>query len=227
MTLKAVVLPAPFGPIRLTISPSPTVKFMSESATSPPKCTATCSTLKAVARAAITRAPWRRARKTATGAPFSVRVALGKPLRQRRHDAARQHEQDDDQHAAIGDPLRLRRHDRPQEHRQQAEDHAADDGPGQRSLAAGDDHDHHRDRVDEGEHVGIDDPDVVRIEAAGRAGDRRPRSPPPASASSSRRCRPRPPAFRFPSARAWRGRNANEPGARSGHRRSPRPSSTR
>ena len=42
-TLKAVVLPAPLGPIRLTISPSPTEKFMSESATSPPKCTATFS----------------------------------------------------------------------------------------------------------------------------------------------------------------------------------------
>ena len=92
---------------------------------------------------------------------------LRKPLRQRRHDAARQYEQDDDQHAAIGDPLRLRRHDRTQEHRQQPEDHAADDRPGQRPLAAGDDHDHHRHGIDEGEHLGIDDPDIMRIETAG------------------------------------------------------------
>src|SRR5215469_830413 len=37
ITLKTVVLPAPFGPIRLTISPSPTCRFSSESARRPPK----------------------------------------------------------------------------------------------------------------------------------------------------------------------------------------------
>ena len=40
MTLKAVVLPAPFGPIRPTTSPSYTVKLMSAMAMRPPKCTA-------------------------------------------------------------------------------------------------------------------------------------------------------------------------------------------
>ena len=90
-----------------------------------------------------------------------------KPLRERRHNPARQHEQDDDQHVAIRDPLRFRRHDRAQKHRQQPEDHAADDRTDERSLAAGDYHDHHRHRVDEGKHLGIDDPDVMCVETAG------------------------------------------------------------
>src|SRR5687768_6792445 len=47
-TLNAVVLPAPFGPIRLTSSPSLTEKLMSETATSPPKRTVTCSIDRAV-----------------------------------------------------------------------------------------------------------------------------------------------------------------------------------
>src|SRR6185437_14924587 len=37
ITLKTVVLPAPFGPIRLTISPSPTSRSSSEIARRPPK----------------------------------------------------------------------------------------------------------------------------------------------------------------------------------------------
>jgi len=37
MTLKSVVFPAPFGPMTLTISPSPTLKLTSLSARKPPK----------------------------------------------------------------------------------------------------------------------------------------------------------------------------------------------
>ena len=37
ITLKTVVLPAPFGPMRLTISPSRTCRSSSESARRPPK----------------------------------------------------------------------------------------------------------------------------------------------------------------------------------------------
>jgi hypothetical protein len=37
MTLKAVVLPAPFEPMSPTVSPFATVKFRSAMATSPPK----------------------------------------------------------------------------------------------------------------------------------------------------------------------------------------------
>src|SRR5215472_11355317 len=37
ITLKNVVLPAPFGPIRLTIEPSGIVKSIERTATSPPK----------------------------------------------------------------------------------------------------------------------------------------------------------------------------------------------
>ena len=61
MTLKAVVLPAPLGPIRLTTSPSLTTKFMSDIATRPPKWTVMCSIVSAgwifVGRPSITAHP--------------------------------------------------------------------------------------------------------------------------------------------------------------------------
>ena len=44
ITLKAVVFPAPLGPIRPTISPSPTSNETSSSATMPPKRRVTFST---------------------------------------------------------------------------------------------------------------------------------------------------------------------------------------
>src|SRR5262249_21401853 len=59
------------------------------------------------------------------------------------------------------------------DHRQETENDATDDRPGQRSLAAGDHHDHHRDGVDEQEDVGVDDLEIVRVQASGAAGDRR------------------------------------------------------
>ena len=87
-------------------------------------------------------------------------------------------------------------------------------GPGQRALAAGDHHDHHRHRVDEGEHVGIDDPDIMRVETAGGARDRRPRSPRPASGSVVTSMPTETASdLVFHQRRAWRGRNANAPGA--------------
>src|SRR5687768_14072735 len=44
MALNNVVLPAPFGPIRPTISPGSTVRSTASSATSPPKRSVTRST---------------------------------------------------------------------------------------------------------------------------------------------------------------------------------------
>ena len=115
MTLNAVVLPAPFGPIRPTISPSRTVKFMSEIATRPPKCTPTCSTDNAGGRAAAqscllplaglgqsvleqrrARPPLRRSSGRSVAA-----TAGTMPSRQEKHDQDHEH--------AIDDPLRLRR----------------------------------------------------------------------------------------------------------------------
>ena len=46
MAFINVVLPAPFGPIRPTISPGPTMMSSPSSAAMPPKCTATSSTTK-------------------------------------------------------------------------------------------------------------------------------------------------------------------------------------
>ena len=44
ITLNAVVLPAPLGPISATISPSLTSMLRSSTATTPPNCMVTCST---------------------------------------------------------------------------------------------------------------------------------------------------------------------------------------
>ena len=58
MTLKAVVFPAPFGPIKLVTPPHSTRKLMPASALTPPKRTAKSDT----SSAAVTRAfPARRA----------------------------------------------------------------------------------------------------------------------------------------------------------------------
>ena len=69
--------------------------------------------------------------------------------------------------------MHRRRCERAHDHRQETEDDSADDRPGQRSLAAGDHHDHHRHGVDEQENVGIDDLEIVRVQASGATGDRR------------------------------------------------------
>ena len=95
-----------------------------------------------------------------------------KPLLERGHDAVRQDEDDHDHEDAVEDPLHFGCGEGAHDHRNEAEDHAADDRPGQRALAAGDHHDHHRHGVDEQENVGIDDPDIMRVEAAGGTGDR-------------------------------------------------------
>ena len=77
-----------------------------------------------------------------------------------------------------------------QDLRQEAEDQPADHRPGERALAAGDHHDHHRHGVDEQEDVRVDD---ARCSARRGARPRRPSPPtppPPAPGSASRRCRP-------------------------------------
>ena len=54
--------------------------------------------------------------------------------------------------------------------RQDPEDETSHDGSCEGALAPGDDHDDHGHRVDEQEHIGIDDPDIVGVEAARGAG---------------------------------------------------------
>ena len=160
MALNAVVLPAPFGPMRESTSPSLTSKVALSTATSPPKRIDSASTLRSAA-VPVTRLP--------CSAVPSLRRRCHH-CRTAGHDPRGQEVQDEDHEHAVDDPLHLGR-DRECAQRlgQQAEDQPADDRAGERALPAGDDHDHHRHGVDEQEHVGIDDADVVRVERARRA----------------------------------------------------------
>ena len=172
ITLNAVVLPAPFGPIRPTISPSWTSKFRSAMATRPPKCTATCSIDRSRDSRLSTRpGSARRMRREACGSP-------GRPARRGDQRATAgtipcgrtkmisDHERAVEIHCASGaTQARSATGRRPKIE-------AADDRAGKRAFAAGDHHDHHRHGVEEQENVGVDDPQVMRVEAAGGAGDR-------------------------------------------------------
>ena len=94
--LNAVVLPAPFGPMRLTISPSSTEKFKSDKATRPPKRTADVLDLQSggvrVAHARLLRIGFEGYAGAASWPPaFGAATSL-----ERRHDAARQQKHNDD-----------------------------------------------------------------------------------------------------------------------------------
>src|SRR4029079_6089008 len=137
MTLNAVVLPAPFGPIRPTISPARTENVMSAMATRPWKCTATCSIDRTVsARALMSRCAFGWLELHDFG-----RLAL--PARQgpldRRHDALRQGVDDKQHQHPVDDPLQLGldRHGT-QHFRQESEDCPAHDWAGQRPFTSGD-----------------------------------------------------------------------------------------
>ena len=82
MTLKNVVLPAPFGPMRLTIEPSGMTKSTFETATSPPNCFVTARasrTLLIARRPRSGRAPARpRPRSSSAACSSAFTRALGK-----------------------------------------------------------------------------------------------------------------------------------------------------
>src|SRR4051794_18833239 len=131
MTLKAVVLPAPFGPMRLTTSPAATVKLISAMAVRPPICTPSPSTESSA----------------------SLMAPLGQAGGDGGDDAARQEHHEEDHRRAVDHPLRLGRRDAAQKVRHQPEDEAADHRAPERALAAGDHHGDHGDGVDEEEDV--------------------------------------------------------------------------
>src|SRR5579875_148801 len=170
ITLNAVVLPAPLGPIRLTTSCSRTEKVISEIASNPPKRTAICSRESTVSGGvsfvSMGSTSPRLGRFRQRYGDTRPAHAASPPLMNRGHDAVGQEEDDGDHQAAIDDPLDFRSGGVAQKLGNDPEDQAADDRSGQRPLAAGDHHDHHGHRVDEEENVGIDDPDVMGVETA-------------------------------------------------------------
>src|SRR5213596_1392974 len=104
MTLKNVVLPAPFGPMRLTIEPSGMTKSMFETATSPPNCFVTARASRTFCIPVIARRPpgWRAPARARPRPP---------PRRAARHGASR-----------SGRGLRSQQHHR---HQRDAEDELA------------------------------------------------------------------------------------------------------
>src|SRR5438128_3638706 len=130
MALNAVVLPAPFGPMRLVIVPGCTRTEIPASATTPPHSTRRSSTISTLWACGATRLLER-----ATLGPNRSRG----PRYNRRHDSARQEEDADDQDHAVGEHLPLPRHRLAQRLRQRGEQQRADHGTGQRALPSGDD----------------------------------------------------------------------------------------
>src|SRR5258708_19257316 len=75
MTLKRVVLPAPFGPINATTSPASTVKETRSSATTPPKRTLSSRTSSSVISAKVYKRSARLANnRLARGSPVARRA---------------------------------------------------------------------------------------------------------------------------------------------------------
>src|SRR5258708_30016861 len=83
MTLKRVVLPAPFGPINATTSPASTVKETRSSATTPPKRTLSSRTSSSVISAKVYKRSARLANnRLARGSPVARRAPRrGAPAR--------------------------------------------------------------------------------------------------------------------------------------------------
>src|ERR1700739_1020059 len=148
MRLRQVVLPAPLGPMRLTISPDPTPKVISESASRPPNRLETLFTSSIAGRSAT--------------------VGLVAPCDEA-HDAARQK-----QHHGHDDQAKYRKAqllEIAQILFQQHDKDRADDRANQRPLAAGQNHDDHGNHEGKAQHFRTDKGHVVGVEAAREARD--------------------------------------------------------
>src|ERR671923_242979 len=87
MTLKRVVFPAPFGPMTLTISPSPTTSSSRLMQVSPPKAMETPFT----SRTGVIRSPPAAFRRAPAGGPPSARRASRRSERSVDKDGAEHH----------------------------------------------------------------------------------------------------------------------------------------
>src|SRR5690606_2270823 len=107
MRLNAVVLPAPFGPIRPTMAPCSTSKLTSRSAARPPKDFERFS--------------------TRSSAAMSTSLPRAAQARRQRRQAVGQESQDEDERGAVEDVLRV--HGGPEELRQGRQDQRPDERP--------------------------------------------------------------------------------------------------
>src|ERR1700687_599050 len=145
MRLRHVVLPAPLGPIRLTISPVPTLKLISDSASNPPNRVETLS--------------------ISSIASGSAAVRLVSPGDES-HDAARQeqhhghHDQAENRKAQLLEIAEVLF--------QQYDNDGADDRTDQRPLASGKHHDDHGDHEGKAEHLRPDKGDIIGVKATGQ-----------------------------------------------------------
>src|SRR6266536_1007810 len=159
MTLKSVVLPAPFGPMMPTRSPSPTSKLTSRTAVRPPKRLVTRSSVSMLTHstASSPRADPRR----------DAHQALGCPAHHQDEDRSVDDEVDPREAGPEARELRaqvrLEGRDQQRAHERAERRAEAPDDAVQREA----------DREVDREHVeGVDEPDVLRPETPAHGGQR-------------------------------------------------------
>src|SRR5690349_17806221 len=100
MTLKTVVLPAPFGPIRPASSPGRRSKLKSQTAFKPPNCMVTSSSLRS--GASLIGAPSLRSCRAFRGRRLLPEQAAERQLL-RAEQALRARDHEDDEHERVDD----------------------------------------------------------------------------------------------------------------------------
>src|ERR671936_470281 len=98
--LKAVVLPDPLGPIRAVIVPCSTSNEQPFTAATPPKCLVRAFTLSRLMAPSLPPG-------TPGGRPRGPAAPRGQPVADRRDDAPRQEQHDQQEHGGIADQVQL------------------------------------------------------------------------------------------------------------------------
>src|SRR5438309_4312291 len=157
--LKKVDLPAPFGPINPTISPSPTSRLAFASATKLPKLRETSRALSSMTH-----------RDAVTAARPPLRDAPGEIEQPARLEARQDH--DDAAVEDVGEPRAAAPEQRVGRRLQRNEDDGAEQRAEQGAGAAERRDDDHLDRAQDAEPaLGIDEADHQRVERAGKRGE--------------------------------------------------------